>query len=204
MSPAEPTYCSCKVGRVTEKYALASVYDDVARRREQEGDSLRTLADFVNTRVLARAIEEHADRDVLADAESVYSRLTNGSDAGETAELRQRLASAGVPVDEVTGDFVSHQTVRAHLNSCLEVETGRSTPTDVEEVAGLIEWARNRDERIIDRAVSRLRESGELEIGETSVIHSVRVICEECGRTHRLQELLETRRCECGGTPGPA
>jgi hypothetical protein len=80
------------------------------------------------------------------------------------------------------------------------MDTGRSGATDPEEVADLIEWARSRDERIIDRAVSRLRESGHLQIGETNVIHSVRVICEACGRSHRLHELLNDQQCECGGT----
>lgn len=84
------------------------------------------------------------------------------------------------------------------------MDTGRSRATDVEEVADPIEWARSRDERIIDRAVSRLRESGELDIGETNVVHSVRVICEDCGRSHRVRELLDGRRRECGGTTGTA
>lgn len=200
MRRGEAGYCSCKVGRVTQKYDLAGVYDEVGRRREQEDDSLRTLAEFVNTCVLRRTIETHADREVLVDAASVYSTLTNGADAGAVAETRERLATAGVPVEEVTDDFVSHQTVRAHLNSCLDMDTGRSGATDPEEVADLIEWARSRDERIIDRAVSRLRESGHLQIGETNVIHSVRVICEACGRSHRLQELLNDQQCECDGT----
>ena len=91
-----------------------------------------------------------------------------------------------------------------HLNGCLDVDTGRSRATDVEEVADPIEWARSRDERIIDRGVSRLRESGELDIGETNVVHSVRVICEDCGRSHRVRELLDGRRRECGGTTGTA
>jgi hypothetical protein len=201
VSSGESAYCSCKVGRVLEKHDLEGVYDGIVRRREQDGDSLRTLADFVNSRILDRVIEEHADRTVLADAESVYSKLTNGVDAGRRTEMRERLTTAGVPVEEVTADFVSHQTVRAHLNSCLNMETSRSQAEDVAEVADLIEWARNRDERIIDRAIARLRRSGQIETGETSIIHSVRVLCEECGRSYRLQDLLEQRRCECGGTP---
>lgn len=199
MSQVGSTGCACKVGRVLEKHDLAGVYDELARRREQDGESLRSLADFVNTRVLGRAIEAHAERDVLADPASIYSKLANGTDAGETTEMRERLVTAGVPVEEVTDEFVSHQTVRSHLRTCLDMETGRSPATDIEDVSDLIEWSRTRDERIIDRALARLRDSGELGIGETNVIHSVRVICEACGRSHRLQELLEKQGCECGG-----
>lgn len=193
-----PDLCSCKVGRTIERYDLAGMDDAIVRRREEDDESLRALAEFLNTRVLRRAIERHADRDVLADPESILSRLTGSQDAGRAAEMRERLRGAGVPVDEVTDDFVSHQTVRSHLNGCLDVETGRSRATDVEDVANLIEWARARDEDIIDRAIARLRESGELDVGETNVIHSVRVICEECGESHRVQELLDAEGCGCG------
>jgi len=193
-------YCSCKVGRVLEQYDLAGVNDEIVRRREEADESLRGLAEFVNTQLLQQAIAQHADREVLADAASIYSQLTNGDDAGKTAEIRERLTAAGVPVDEVTGSFVSHQTVRSHLNDCLDMETGRSGVTDIEEVGNLIEWARTRDEEIIERALSRLRESGELDIGNPNVIHSVRVICDECGQSYRLRELLDTQGCQCNDT----
>jgi DNA-binding transcriptional ArsR family regulator len=185
---------------VIEQYELAGSDDEIVRRREEENESLRALAEFVNTRILQRAIERHADQGVLADATSIYAQLTDGNDAGKTAEIRERLTAVGVPVEELTENFVSHQTIRSHLNSCLDMETGRSQATDIEEVENLIEWARTRDEEIIDRAISRLRESGKLDIGETSVIHSVRVICEECGQSHRLQELLDAEGCECSDT----
>jgi hypothetical protein len=197
---ADQRRCSCKVGRTIEQYGLAGLDDEVERRRDEEDESLRSLAEFVNTQVLQRAIDRHADREVLADAASIYSQLTDGSDAGQTTEIRRRLTTAGVPVDEVSDSFVSHQTVRSHLQTCLDMETGRSQATDIEDVEKLIEWARSRDEEIIDRAISRLRDSGELDIGQTNVIHSVRIICEECGQSHRLQDLLDAEGCECGGT----
>jgi hypothetical protein len=157
--------CSCKVGRAIETYELAGFDDEIRRRREREDASLRTLAAFLNTRILRRVTERHADRNVVADAGSIYATLTGPEDAGAAAELRERLASLGVPVDDVTDDFISHQTMRAHLNDCLDVDTGRTQATDVEEVTNLIEWARSRDERIIDRALTRLRELGELDVG---------------------------------------
>lgn len=200
--PAPRDRCSCKVGRVIDRYDLAGVGDELVRRREEADESLRGLAAFLNARLLERALERHADRQVLADPASVYERLTDGDDAGETAETRARLRSAGVPVDEVTDSFVSHQTVRSHLRTCLDMETGRSRATEAEDVADLVEWARRRDEAVIDRAISRLRESGDLDIGEPNVIHSVRVICEDCGQSHRLRELLDADGCGCGDTSG--
>jgi len=196
--------CSCKVGRVIDEYELGGLHDEIVRRREEDDESLRALAEFVNTRILRQAIDRQADRDILSDAASIYSQLTNGDDAGKTAEIRTRLETVGIPVEEVTDNFVSHQTVRSHLNSCLDIETGRSQATDVEDIANLIEWARTRDEEIIERAISRLQESGKIDIGETNVIHSVRVICEDCGQSHRLQDLLDGAGCQCDETAATA
>lgn len=195
-----PNCCSCKVGRVLEQYELTGLHDEIVRRREKEDESLRGLEEFVNTRILRRAIEQHAERDPLVEAGSIYQQLTNGEDAGERAEIRERLSRAGVPTDEITGDFVSHQTVRSHLNSCLGIDTERSRAMDIESVENLAEWARTRNEEIIERALSRLHESGELDIGEPNVIHSVRVLCEECGQSLRLQDLLDTQECRCSDT----
>jgi hypothetical protein len=171
-------------------------------RRDRDDASLRDLADFANTRVLEAAIEDHAERGVLADADSIYRALNGDGDSGKATELRDRLDDVGVPVEEVRDDFVSHQTVRKHLNECLDVDTGRSPTTDVREATNLIEWARSRDEQIIDRTLSRLRRSGALDVGELTVVHSVRVMCEDCGRSYRLQSLLDDGGCSCGGTDG--
>ena len=200
MSSPRVTQCSCKVGRTTEKYELTKLDNEIVHRREQDDESLRDLAEFVNTQILDRAIEKHADRDVLIDVESMYSKLTNGVDVGKSTELRERLASTGVPIREVTDDFVSHQTVRSHLKTCLDMDTSRSRTTDLEEVANLIEWARNRDEQIINRALARLHESGDLDVEEPNVIHSIRVICGNCGKSHRLRKLLDNGGCVCGGS----
>lgn len=199
MSAVRLDQCSCKVGRVIEKYDMSRLDEEIRDRRDRENASLRDLADFVNVRVLRQAIDDHAERDVLADAESIYETVHGEGDSGRAAELRDRLDAVGVPVEEVTGDFVSHQTVRKHLNSCLDVDTARSPTTDVSEATNLIEWARSRDEKIIDRTLTRLRRSGDLDVGELNVIHSIRVMCEDCGRTYRLQSLLDDGGCQCGG-----
>jgi len=197
MSDTDYSNCSCKVGRGIDEYRLRHLDEDLTRLREDDNTSLRELADFVNTRVLERALVD-AGAEVAGDAGAVYEALT-GEDisAGRRTETRRRLENATVPVSEVESDFVSHQTVRDHLRDCLGLETGRNPTTDTDEAAKLIEWARGRDERIIDHTLARLRDAGTLDVGSIDVTHSVRVICGDCGTSYRVDELLERGECDC-------
>ena len=197
----EPAYasCGCKVGRSVERYRLRHLDEDLVRRRERDGDSLRDLEAFVNVRVLERAIED-AGAEVAGDARSVYRTLC-GDDvsSGRRAEVRRQLANAGVPVSAVEDDFVSHQTVREHLRSCLDVETARRGTTDPDEAAEILAWAIERDTRIIDQTLERLREAGALETGPLDVTHTVRATCERCGASYHVHDLLDRRSCDCEG-----
>jgi hypothetical protein len=189
--------CSCKVGRNVDKYGLRYLDEDLRRRREEDGESLRDLAAFVNARILDRAMAT-ARAEVVGDAPAVYEALT-GDDVGSArrAEVRRQLETTGVPVEDVERDFVSHQTVSDHLGRCLDVDTGRDATTDPDEAAELIGWARDRDEQIIDRTLARLRRADALDTGPLDVTVSVRVTCERCGATHRVDELLERGGCDC-------
>lgn len=184
-----------------EAYDLAMLDDDVARRRE-DGASLRDLAEFVNVAVLERALAD-AGAEIAGDPRSVYEALTDGdAGPGRRSAVRQQLDRAGVPVEDVESDFVSHQTVRDHLKDCLGMDTGRRATTDVDDAADLIGWARDRNETIVDDTLARLRSADELDTGPLDVTHSVRVTCEDCGASYRVADLLERRTCRCGGTEG--
>lgn len=186
----------CKVGRVAERWSLPDL-DDALVRRHEAGDGLRDLADLVNRRVLEDAVTG-ADADVIGDADALYATVT-GEDvsAGRRAEVRAQLSNAGVDVLGMEDDFVSHQTVKSHLNDCLGVDTARSKPLDRERATGTVEWARSRSEAVIERTIERLRASDELETGSLSVTHTVRITCEDCGQTYRQDELLASGRCAC-------
>jgi hypothetical protein len=188
----------CKVGRVADRYDLPNL-DDALARRHGAGDGLRDLASLTNRRILADAITG-ADADVVGDADALYETIT-GDDvsAGRRAEVRAQLSNAGVDVLGMEDDFVSHQTIRSHLRECLDVDTSRSSPLDRERAAGTVEWARSRSEAVIQRTVERLRESDELATGPLDVTHTVRITCEDCGRTYRQEELLTEGRCACAG-----
>lgn len=191
--------CDCKVGRSIETYGLDDLDEQLRRERADADASLRSLADLVNTQILRAALAT-ADADVVGDAESVYGALTGESVPPERrADVRDQLQFAGVDVDDVESSFVSHQTVRSHLRECLSVDTGRDGVGTVEEGREVIEWARRRDEEIIDRTLSRLRRVDELAIGELEVTHAITVTCADCDDSYRVTELLDRGGCTCSG-----
>lgn len=186
----------CKVGRNISKYDLFE-FNRELRQRKSSGDSLRDLATFTNTRLLERALAA-ADAEVIGDSETIYRTLTSDDiRPSKRTELRSKLEQQRVNIDEITRDFVSHQTVRDHLKGCLDVDTSRQLTVDFEKEQGTVEWARARSEKVIRRVLDRLRQAEELHTGPLDVTHSVRVTCETCGRSYRLRELLAARQCAC-------
>ena len=173
--------------------------DDELRRRRGAGASLRDLEKFLNERVLERALDE-ANAAVVGDPESLCRTLRSSDvDAGHKAELRTNLERAGVDVNAVEGDFISHQTIRDHLRDCLDVDTSRETRIDRERGRTTISWAQSRSQAVIEQTLQQLRNAGELATGNLDVTQTARVTCTDCGATYRLDELLDDARCECGG-----
>lgn len=197
MTDDELDHCGCKVGRAIDAYGLRGLDAELRDRRERDDLSLRALADVTNTRILGAAME-NADVDVVGDPSSVYEALTGDDVAPERrADVRDQLNYAGIDVTGVTDDFVSHQTVRAHLADCLDIDTSRQGVTDITEGREVIEWARGRDEHIVDQTLEQLRRNGELDVGSLAVTHSVRITCTVCGSSYPVEELLDRGRCAC-------
>ena len=186
----------CKVTRIARAYRIRDVDTRLLQRREQ-GASLRELATFFNERVLSEALDR-ATQEVIGDAETIYAVLMDDdTDRARRAELRSKLARYDVDVDDVQQDFVSHQTVRNHLNGCREIDTGRESGLDLENGRKTIEWAQARSEGVIEQTIERLRNAGEVTDTRTEVIQSVRVACSACGRSYRIEKYLERGGCDC-------
>lgn len=186
----------CKVGRTARRYDLDRL-DRRVRDRRRDGDSLRDLERVVNEAVLGAALRD-ADADVVGDVGAVYESLTgDDASAGERAEVRERLASAGVDVERVTDDFVSYQTVRTHLRECLDVDTDRGGDITRADARGTVEWARSRSEGIIERTLERLADRDGFRAGSLDVSGVVRVTCGDCGASYPVEEFLDRGGCDC-------
>jgi hypothetical protein len=189
--------CNCKVGRVADAYDLTQLDAELEQRYVAEDASLRDLSEYINTQVIG-AVLENSGADIVGDPESIYQTLNDDEVSPERrANVRDQLAYSGVDVESTTSDFVSHQTVRDHLRDCLDIDTGRSGVDTTKEARDVINWARERDEEIIDRVFKRLNQKGILNIGDLEVSHTVRIACVECGKTYRPDDILSEGACEC-------
>ena len=186
----------CKIARVAQAYHIRDVDTKLLQQREQ-GASLRGLAVFFNKQILSEALSR-ATQEVIGDAETIYEVLMDDdTDRARQAELRSKLARYNVDIDDVQQDFVSHQTVRNHLNGCREIDTGRESTFGLDAGRKTIEWAQARSEGVIEQTIERLRNAGEVADTQTEVTQSVRVACSACGQSYRIEAFLEQGGCDC-------
>jgi len=181
--------CSCKVGRVAAEYGIECVGERLAFRR-REGTSLRELERVYNEAVLT-AVLERADADLFGDVSEIYTALVDeDTDPGTRATVREHLSGAGVDADAVRDDFVSYQTIRTHLRDCAGVDSDTNRAISAENARGTIEWARARNEEVIDGTIERLVESEAVAADDVEVIHEVRVACADCGERLPAEEFV--------------
>jgi hypothetical protein len=192
--PSAPEAC-CKVARVTEAYGLAGV-DLELRRRHADGATLHELAAYVDER-LAAATLRAVDRDVDADPGTVAAAL-RGDDGVpvETREAVGEMAAGTFDADRLRTDFVSHETVRRHLNDHLDVSTSRGGIETEADLREALEAYQRQYRDSVASALSRAGEQGLID-GEEFRVFSTRLECTGCGRTYRLRELLAAGGCDC-------
>lgn len=189
--------CDCKIGGQRRQYGLSGLDEEIVARRREDSLSLRDIARLVNTRILDAALET-VEADVAGDPESVYETLAGDDVAPERkADLTDRLEFLGLDVDELRDDFVSHQTVKHHLNGCLDVDTSRSGLESIEDGKAQIQYSRDRHRTVLDSTIGQLVQTGELDIGEYELSQTASITCTDCSRSYRLEEFLDRGRCEC-------
>jgi len=185
-----------KITRDIEKYGLESLNDQLKARRSEDA-SLRDLADFVNKRILEAALAER-DVELLSDVDRVYELLTNEDvSVGNRTEVETKLQMADVPIEEIRSDFVSHQTIKHHLNTQLNVDTGRESTLSLDDAQRRINWAQSQNEAIIQNTLEQFAQTDGLNTCEFDLATSVRVTCKECSRSFSLYDFLERGRCGC-------
>lgn len=193
--------CECKLGRVAATYGFESIHDDLRRRWEAEEVSVRDLAGEFNRRVLRAAVGEAGRTFFDGEVANLYRLLTDEDvDAGSRTQARERLRQAGVPIDDVEGAFVSHQTVYRHLVDCLDASQEQSRPdadARVDAWRDRFQSLEARTARVTERGIDQLRNAGALDVGPADVYVEVTVTCEACGRFYTLDELLTERACDC-------
>lgn len=189
-----------KICSAISKYALDTLNDGL-RNRHSNGESLRNLATFVNQQILEATITR-VNASMITDPESLYRILTDDEvSMGRRAEIETTLEKEGINIKELKKDFVSHQTVKHHLNQELGVDTSRENSLTVSDAISRIDWSQSRNEAVIRNTLSQLEALNELETGGYTLSTSARVSCNECGKTYYIHEFLDNSGCSCQITP---
>jgi hypothetical protein len=195
--------CDCKVGRVLSARGLEELDEELAARwaGEDGGASLRELEAFLNRRVLAAAMREAGMSPLDGEAENAHRILTDDEvSSGVRTELRRRLERAGVDIEGVESQFVSHQTIHTHLRGCrgLSTPTTERTPAERREAAAdTVAALGSRTEAVTRGALERLREDDAISLDGFDVLIDVSVTCDSCGRVTPVRRLLVDGGCAC-------
>lgn len=191
-----------KVGDVLARYDLTDLHDRLPGLwlgEEGEEESLRTLAERINIALVRQAMREAGEDPLDGEAENTYRLLTDDDvSAGVRTQQRNRLERAGVDVDQLMDDFVTHQAVHTYLRKGLGYSKESKEESDpLEKHRTRVQRLRNRLDAVTTQSVSELQSAGALSVGDPEAIVSVQVYCERCGTQYDFAELLDAGACDC-------
>lgn len=193
--PNVPQAC-CKIQRVAEAYGLSGIDQELRRRYESENATLHGLANYINDRVTGITLDA-TDDSVEAEPATVRAALNEAEDMPAIKRDNIRATLAGqVDIDVLVDSFVSHETVRRHLNEHLDVSTSRGGFETIEALQEALDAYQEQYENGVRSALERANKKGLMD-GDQYRIFSTRIECQHCSETYRLQELLESRGCSC-------
>jgi hypothetical protein len=197
----EPDPTRSKVGRLIDRYGMAGLGQELEDRwlgRGYEEQSLRSLADWFNERLLGQRLAEAGHDPLDGEVANLY-RLLSGEDvtAGSRVDAESTLEGYGVDVEALRREFVSHQAVHTYLTDFRGASKERSSGDRPESVRGTIQRLRSRLVAVAENNLDHLRTAGDLTIGEFTVLLEVQVLCEDCGSSYPITELIDRGRCDC-------
>ena len=197
----EPSSVNTKVARVIEKHDL----DEMGARLEAkwtgasgERTSLRDLADEFNEAVLDAALGGAGVSSLSVDAASTYEAIRGDSGPSAT-RARRRLEREGVDVDELTGDFVTHQAIHTYLTKEREASLPAADDDIADRKVETIEKLQGRVSAVAESAVASLANAEELDHGDYDALVDVRAVSPNCGTGAPVGELICEGGCGCAG-----
>ncbi|MBX0297694.1 rod-determining factor RdfA [Haloarcula nitratireducens] len=192
---------SSKVDRVISKYGLSGFGIELENRwlgNDREQQSLRTLADVLNRRILKSAM---IDSGMLAKQDRVdqlYTALTDDSTTeGTRLEALNELNREGIDTDAIQDDFVSHQAIHTYLREDRGIERRDSDTDQVAKTRETIERLQGRLQAVAEKGIKNLISTGRLVLGSFDVIITIQVVCTDCNQQYGISELFERGHCNC-------
>jgi len=196
--PSENDSCGCKVGRVTREYEVPNA-DSRIVDEWQSGTSVRQLARELNEDLIESGLAGANLGTVEWSLSPVYEALhTDELSEAEAIEIRRELDRAGVDVERLSSDLVSHQTVYRHLTQCLDASRSDDrTPEQRRETARDTVYAlQQRTELVTESTIETLLSAGVADLGDPEVVVDVQVVCGDCGRSLDFETAI-TDGCDC-------
>jgi hypothetical protein len=181
---------------VTRAYRLTGIDEELRRRYESGDATLHELAEYVNNRITAVALDA-LDNPTGTEPSTVRAALRGVESVPATMRDDLRATLAGqLDIDMLTDAYVSHETIRRHLNEHLDVSTSQGGFDTFDELQEALNSYQQQYENGVQGALKRAGEQGMID-GAEYRIFSTRVECQRCSETYRLQELLADRGCDC-------
>lgn len=190
-----------KVARLLQKYGFDGFGDEIERRwtgQNGKRDSLRTLADVFNQRILRQTMENNGMQPLQGEVENVYELLM-GDDvtSGTRTETETRLRQQGIDVEELRGDFVTYQAIRTYLKEVRGVEYDPEETDSVETARASFDRLVGRTTAVVEQKLQSLASTDKLTLGTPRVRTTVSVYCEECETQYDVTALLARGGCDC-------
>ena len=193
-----------KVRRVIDRHELSGLGDELAARWVGDGydrESLRSLAERFNRRVLAANMKAAGLSPLDGEVDNTYRLLTDDEvSAGMRTQVERRLEREGLDIEQLRGEFVSHQAIHTYLTDDREVDPpgDDESPADrLERDRETIQRLQSRLEAVTENTVSRSAATGRLDVGEFSVLVDLQIVCADCGHTYEIADLFEQGGCDC-------
>ncbi|UIP01472.1 hypothetical protein Hbl1158_15150 (plasmid) [Halobaculum sp. CBA1158] len=191
-----------KVGRLIDEYEMTGAGAELEDRwlgRGRESQSLRTLAEWFNERLLSARLDRAGDPPLEGEAANLYRLLTDENvGAGARVDAESTLERAGIDPEGLRSEFVSHQAIHTYLREYRGASKERTPGDRREQVRTTVQRLRGRLVAVAENGLESLAEAGAIALGEFDVIVEVRVFCEDCGTATPVTELLSDGGCECG------
>lgn len=200
--PDEYRVARSKVGRLIDKYDLESMDTELAQYWQGEGCerySLRDLATHFNHALMQTAMVEAGLNPIAGEAENNYALLTKSETTrGTQRKAERRLERAGIDIETLKCDFVSHQAIHTYLTDVRGLEyDDESSADDIEGKIETIQRLIGRTRSVSKTVVNGLMGARAVEIGEYDISADVQITCRDCNTQYDIAVFLRQGHCEC-------
>ncbi|MFC6764420.1 rod-determining factor RdfA [Natrinema soli] len=192
-----------KVAKLIKQYDLVGLGEELEERwtREEDRMSLRALAEYFNTELLAAVLARNTTNVLDGEAENYYELLTDDDiSSGTRIKTENKLKQYGIDVEQLRSEFVSRQAIHTYLTKERNTSYTHDNQTDDERVSARINTIRRIKNRLVavsEKILSELTQSDYVSGGPTRVTVLVQVTCERCGIQYPIAEFISNGGCDC-------